>query len=156
MSPFLARLREKVGPDLLMLPSVCGCVFDARGRLLMARHGDVGLWAAPGGAVDPDERPQDALRRELREELGVEVEVRGLIGVYGGPEFRVRYPNGHEVGYVIAVYGCALADGTPTPDGDEIREVRWAGEEELDGLTMTPWSPHVLPDVFAWWRAHAR
>lgn len=156
MSPFLAALRAKVGPDLLMLPSASGCVFDRSGRLLLARHGDVGLWAAPGGGIDPDERPQDAVVRELHEELGIEVEVRGLIGVYGGPEFRTLYPNGHEVAYVIAVYGCALVSGTPTPDGDEINDARWVTEQELDGLAMTSWSPQVLPDAFAWWRDQAR
>ncbi|MDA0634683.1 NUDIX domain-containing protein [Nonomuraea sp. MCN248] len=153
MSPYLAGVRAKLGPDLLMMPSVCGCVFDDEGRLLVARHGDVGLWAAPGGALDPDERPEEAVRRELREELGIEVRVRGLIGVHSGPEFRVRYPNGHECLYMIAVYGCAIESGTPTPDGDEIREARWVREDELDELAMTPWSPRVLPGVFAWWRA---
>jgi ADP-ribose pyrophosphatase YjhB (NUDIX family) len=156
MSPFLAALRAKVGSDLLMLPSANGCVFDRSGRLLVARHGDVGLWASPGGGIDPDERPQDAVVRELREELGIEVAVRGLIGVYGGPEFRTLYPNGHEVAYVIAVYGCTLVSGTPTPDGDEINDARWVTEQELDGLTMTAWSPLVLPDAFAWWRDQAR
>jgi len=155
MSPYLAAVRAKLGPDLLMMPSVCGCVFDDEGRLLMAEHGDVGLWAAPGGAVDPDERPEDAVRRELREELDIDVRVRGVIGVYGGPEFRTRYPNGHECAYMIAMYGCELVSGTPTPDGDEIRDARWVREDELAGLRLTPWSPLALPDAYAWWRAHA-
>jgi len=116
----------------------------------------VGLWAVPGGGVDPDERPQQAVVRELREELGIEVAVRGLIGVYGGPEFRVRYPNGHEVGYVIAVYGCTLVSGTPVPDGEEITDFRWITEQELDNLRTTAWTPLALPDAFAWWRDQAR
>ncbi|MFB4277828.1 MULTISPECIES: NUDIX domain-containing protein [unclassified Nonomuraea] len=158
MSPFLARLREIVGSELLMLPSVSGFVFDEAGRLLLARHGDVGLWAAPGGGVDPDERPEAAVVRELREELGIEVEVRGLIGVYGGPEFRTVYPNGHQVGYVIAAYACALAPGSagPEPDGVEINDFRWLSEQELSGYDTTPWTPGVAPQAFAWWREHAR
>jgi 8-oxo-dGTP pyrophosphatase MutT (NUDIX family) len=152
MSPFLARIRDKVGSDLLVLPSAAGFVFDSDGRLLVARHGDVGLWAAPGGGVDPDERPEDAVVRELREELGIEIGVRGLIGVYGGPDFRTVYPNGHQVAYVIAVYGCVLLSGTPEPDGVEINDVRWATEQELAGLAMTQWMPHVLPDAYTWWR----
>ncbi|UBU15727.1 NUDIX domain-containing protein [Nonomuraea gerenzanensis] len=158
MSPFLANLRKKIGGDLLMLPSVSGFVFDDEGRLLLARHGDVGLWAAPGGGVDPDERPEDAVVRELHEELGVDIEVRGLIGVYGGPEFRTRYPNGHEVAYVIAAYGCALAPGSaaPTPDEVEINDFRWVSEQELPGLSTTAWTPGVAPLAFAWWREHAR
>jgi ADP-ribose pyrophosphatase YjhB (NUDIX family) len=154
MSPFLARLREKVGTDLMMLPSVSACVFDSSGRLLLAEHGDVGLWAAPGGGVDPDERPEEAVVREMKEELDIEVDVRGLIGVYGGPEFRTVYPNGHQVAYVIAMYACVIAHGTPTPDGDEITGYRWVGEHEVGELTTTAWTPLALPDAFAWWREH--
>ncbi|MGW4792373.1 NUDIX domain-containing protein [Nonomuraea sp. MG754425] len=158
MSPFLARIREKVGGDLLVLPSVSAFVFDDEGRLLLARHGDVGLWAAPGGGVDPDERPEDAVVRELREELGIDIEVRGLFGVYGGPDFRVVYPNGHQVSYVIAAYGCAVAPGSglPVPDGVEINDFRWVFERETSELSMTAWSPQVLPQAYAWWREHAR
>jgi ADP-ribose pyrophosphatase YjhB (NUDIX family) len=158
MSPFLANLREKVGNDLLMLPSVSGFVFDDAGRLLLARHGDLGLWAAPGGGIDPDERPEAAVVRELREELGIRIQVRGLIGVYGGPEFRTLYPNGHQVGYVIAAYGCALAPGSgaPEPDGDEINDFRWVSEREVASLETTAWTPGVVPQAFAWWREHAR
>lgn len=152
ISPHLAAVRAKVGSDLLMLPSVSGFVFDSVGRVLMARHGDVGLWASPGGGVDPDERPEEALVRELQEELAIDVAVRGLIGVYGGPEFRTVYPNGHQCAYVIAVYGCVIESGTPTPDGDEITDVRWVTEPEIAGLTTTAWTPVVLPDAFAWWR----
>lgn len=133
MSPFLAEIRAKVGPALLVLPSVAGFVFDRGGRLLLARHGDVGLWAAPGGGVDPDERPVDAVRRELKEELAIDVEVRGLIGAYGGPDFRTVYPNGHQVAYVITAYACVLTGGEPTPDGDEITGFTWAAEGETGG-----------------------
>lgn len=158
MSPFLAKLREKVGSDLLMLPSAAAFVFDDAGRLLLASHGDVGLWAAPGGGIDPDERPEDAVVRELREELGLDIEVRGLIGVFGGPEFRTVYPNGHQVGYVIAAYACAIAPGSaePEPDGVEINDFRWVTEQQLSELSTTPWTPIAAPRAFAWWRAHAR
>jgi ADP-ribose pyrophosphatase YjhB (NUDIX family) len=152
ISPHLAGVRAKVGSDLLMLPSVSGFVFDAAGRALMARHGDVGLWASPGGGVDPDERPEAALVRELQEELTINVAVRGLIGVYGGPEFRTVYPNGHQCAYVIAVYGCVIESGTPTPDGDEITDARWVTEPEIADLTTTAWMPLVVPEAFAWWR----
>ncbi|MEU7861777.1 NUDIX domain-containing protein [Nonomuraea sp. NPDC049141] len=152
ISPHLAGVRAKVGSDLLMLPSVSGFVFDSAGRALMARHGDVGLWASPGGGVDPDERPEEALVRELQEELTIDVAVRGLIGVYGGPEFRTVYPNGHQCAYVIAVYGCVIESGTPTPDGDEITDARWVTEPEIAGLTTTAWTPLVVPEAFAWWR----
>ncbi|GAA4045878.1 hypothetical protein GCM10022248_10790 [Nonomuraea soli] len=154
MSPYLAGLRAEVGSRLLLLPSAAGFVFDEHGRLLVARHADTGLWAPPGGSMDPDESPEDTVVRELAEEVGVEAEVRGLIGVYGGPDFRTVYPNGHECAYVIAAYGCAVVGGTPMPDRDEILEVRWAGEHEAAGLLMPAWTTHVLPAAFSWWDNH--
>ncbi|GAA3446688.1 NUDIX domain-containing protein [Planomonospora venezuelensis] len=148
---FLASLRARIGHDLLVLPSVSGCVFDGDGRLLMARH-ENGVWAPPGGLVEPDEDPAGALVREIREEVSLQVEPLGLIGVYGGPEFRVHYPNGDQASYVITVYGCAVAGGEIVPDGDEISEARFMTEAETEGLRLSRWAPVVLPDVFAWWR----
>jgi 8-oxo-dGTP diphosphatase len=58
---------------------VAGVIEDARGRILLARRTEgrdlAGLWEFPGGKVDPGETPEDALVRELREELGIEARV---------------------------------------------------------------------------------
>ncbi len=59
--PFLRSLREKVGNDLLVLPTVAGLVTDDRGRTLMIRHSRDGNWVLPGGCVEPDEFPADRL-----------------------------------------------------------------------------------------------
>ena len=59
MSDYLRDLRGRVGSRLLIMPSVTGLVFDDRGRVLLVRVSNGGIWVAPGGAVDPDEAPQD-------------------------------------------------------------------------------------------------
>src|SRR5215470_819150 len=71
LSPYLARLRGRVGPELIMLTGVSACIFDEAGRVLLAHHVDSGIWALPGGAVEPDEDPAVAMAREAREELGI-------------------------------------------------------------------------------------
>ncbi|RBQ16477.1 hypothetical protein DP939_29590 [Spongiactinospora rosea] len=148
---FLAALRARVGDALIVLPSVTACVFDDAGRLLFACH-DGGVWAPPGGIIEPDEHPREAVVRELREETGLDIEIVDLIDVYGGPLFRNRYPNGDQVSFVITAYGCRVTGGTLTPDLEEITDARFLAESDLDGLRLAPWTGVALPDMYAWWR----
>ncbi|WP_283134819.1 NUDIX domain-containing protein [Rhizohabitans arisaemae] len=150
---FLVRIRERAGTELMMLPSVGGCVFDEHGRLLLALHTDI--WAMPGGILEPDERPAEAVVRELREETGLEVAVRGLIGVSGGPNFRHTYANGDRVAYMTAFYGCEIVGGSLRPDGEEIADAVFFAPDELPGLRLAPWMPEVAPLAYAWWETAA-
>ena len=97
MSDYVRRVRAKMGNEFLLMPSVTALVFDEQRRVLLVRpsHRD-NVWAAPGGAVDPDEAPQDAVVREVWEETGLLVEPTQLRGVFGGPEYRVWYANGDD------------------------------------------------------------
>lgn len=92
----IAQLRQKVGHDLLLLPSVAILPMDHEGNVLLVRQSEFGQWATVGGAVDVDESPEEAARREAAEEIGTQVELTGIVWVVGGPEFRITYPNGDQ------------------------------------------------------------
>jgi 8-oxo-dGTP pyrophosphatase MutT (NUDIX family) len=154
VSPYLARLRGRVGHELIMLPGVSACIFDEAGRVLLAHHVDTRIWALPGGAVEPDEDPAAALTREVREELGIEVTLQGLIGVYGGPEFRVAYSNGDLVSYVAIVYACKAAGDPVTLDTREVDEIRFVSDLG-DGLPTARWLPSVHAEAVRWWQERA-
>ena len=65
---------------------------DADGNIVLLRRAfdpGAGLWTFPGGFVDLGESVEDAARRETREELDIDVELGGLVGVYSRPEDRV-------------------------------------------------------------------
>ncbi|MCB9791911.1 MAG: (deoxy)nucleoside triphosphate pyrophosphohydrolase [Alphaproteobacteria bacterium] len=95
-------------------------VFMAR-RPPGGRHG--GLWEFPGGKVEAGESDQEALRRELMEELGVPVEVGPLIAV------------GHDETIELHCYQVRLG-GAPVPR--EGQELRWFSRAELPLLTTPP------------------
>jgi 8-oxo-dGTP pyrophosphatase MutT (NUDIX family) len=145
MSAYVRRVRSKIGNEFLLMPSVTALVFNADRRVLMVRPSRREIWVAPGGAVDPDEAPQDALVREVWEETGLLVEPRQLLGVFGGPEYRVWYANGDEVGYMMAVYECRAAGGTLRADGDEIAEARYFSAGELASITLSRWARLLVP-----------
>jgi len=143
MSPYLSRLRELVGHELLLLPSVAVLAWDEDGRLLLVREAQTGLWQTIGGAVEPDESPHEAAVREAAEEAGVTVRIERIRGVVGGPRFRLRYPNGDLVGYVPTVFDARVVDGVPQPDGDETIDVGWFSPRELGATQLTEFT-HTL------------
>jgi ADP-ribose pyrophosphatase YjhB (NUDIX family) len=137
MAPFLRELRQKVGHALLMLPSVAAVVQDDEGRVLLVRTSRSGEWDLPAGCVDPDETPEHAVIREVREETGLIVEPTGLLGVGGGPDYRVQYPNGDVVGYVSAIYECRVTGGSVAADGTEALDARFFPIDALPSLDIT-------------------
>jgi ADP-ribose pyrophosphatase YjhB (NUDIX family) len=87
---------------------------DAAARLLLVQDaGRDGEWSPLGGAVEIGESPAAATVREVGEEIGVDLELGQLIGVLGGPDYEFTYPNGDQVGCVIAVYKATITRGFP-------------------------------------------
>lgn len=115
---------------------VAGAVFD-RGRLLAARRSAppelAGRWELPGGKVEPGERPEHALVRELREELGVEAE----------PLERIPGEWPLKPGLVLRVWTARLVSGEPQPLEDH-DALRWLAPDETDEID---WLPQDRPAV---------
>ena len=101
------------------------------GRIWLLKRGfapSEGLWTYPGGFVDLGESVEDAARREAREELGIDLELTGLVGVYSRPTQRV----------VLIVYA-AVPQGRPQVT-EEATEVKLFGTEEIPWDRLAFWS----------------
>jgi 8-oxo-dGTP pyrophosphatase MutT (NUDIX family) len=145
ISPHVARLRAAIGHELIVLPCVTVLPVDRRGRLLLARHaGHADGWGTVGGAVDPGESPAEAAVREAREEIGVDVRLGRLLGVLGGPDYEVTYPNGDRVAYVPAVYQAEIVAGSPAPNDGELSEIAWFTREELRSVPLSRFTGALL------------
>jgi 8-oxo-dGTP diphosphatase len=113
---------------------------DDRGRVILLRRGfdpGRGLWTFPGGFVDLGESVEEAARREAAEELGIAIEIEGLVGVYSRAEDRV----------VLVVYR-ARALGPPHTS-PEAPEVRAFAVDQLPWNELAFWSTGLaLRDAF--------
>ena len=85
-----------------------------------------GFWTLPGGYAEHTETLDEAVRRELREETGVEVNVTGVIGV------RTRY--GEKGGAVLVVFRCEWVAGEPKADEYEISAAEFFDAERIQTL----------------------
>lgn len=112
-------------------PTANAIVTDAAGRVLLGRRArppDEGKWDVLGGFVDEGEHPEEALRRELREEAGVEVEPERFLGAfmdwYGSGEGTVSTLN--------LLWSARLVSGDPVA-ADDVAELRWFAPDALPG-----------------------
>jgi 8-oxo-dGTP pyrophosphatase MutT (NUDIX family) len=123
ISQHLKHLRDRIGHDLLMLPGVCGLIFNDRNELLLQKRSDTGQWAVIGGIVDPGEELADALVREVQEETSLIVEPLHITGVYTTP--KITYSNGDQTQFVITTFRCRPVRGEPCVNDDESLDVRY-------------------------------
>jgi len=149
ISSYLAELRKKVGHDLLVLPSAAVVILDDRMRLLLCLHADKNIWVAPGGLVEPGEQPADAAVRETWEETGLIVELTGILGVYGGSDLIIDYPNGDRASYVGVIFRGRAVGGSLRPDGEEVLDVRYFTREELIAAPHAKWMDTAMPVLFS-------
>ena len=118
-------------PKRLRRATVCGVVFDDRGRVLLHQRTDFGTWALPGGAIETGQTAEQATVREVQEETGYDVRVTRLTGVYSTPaNTTITYPNGDVVEYVNLLFECVLVGGAPALS-DETSAVEWFDVNEL-------------------------
>jgi 8-oxo-dGTP pyrophosphatase MutT (NUDIX family) len=113
--------------------SVAGVITDDHGRALLIQRRDNHRWEPPGGVLELAESIHDGLRREVREETGLDVEPITLTGVY----------KNLTRGIVALVFRCKVTGGHLTTN-DEVTAFRWASQADITGLLAEAYAVRVL------------
>ncbi|MER5645067.1 NUDIX domain-containing protein [Streptosporangium sp. NPDC002524] len=113
--------------------SVGAAVIDAEGRFLAIKRRDNGRWQLPGGVVELDEGPLDAVRREVLEETGIHVEPIRLTGVY----------KNMTLGVVSLVFLCQAVAGQARAT-EEAAETAWLALDEVSTRMSEAFSIRLL------------
>jgi ADP-ribose pyrophosphatase YjhB (NUDIX family) len=141
ISQYLKNLREKVGNEILQIPSAAAIIRDENGRVLLVKSGNV--WGLPAGAIDLGESPEEAVVREVFEETNLNVRPVSIAGVFGGEDFRYVYANGDRVEYFIVVYECEITGGELSARDGEVSAFRYFVLEEMPELAI-PYPKSIL------------
>lgn len=106
--------------------TVDGVIVEKRNVLLIKRGRDPykGFWALPGGFVEYGETTEDAVKREVKEETGLDCDIVALTGVYSDPN---RDPRGHTIS---VAYLMKVVRGEVTA-GNNARDAFWIDIDEL-------------------------
>ena len=128
---------------------VAAVVLDGAGWVLLARRADNGLWGVPSGHVEPGETAAEAVAREVREETGLDIRVRSLVGLYSDPASQVfAYPDGRVTHFITACFLGAVAGGELRCDGVEAVQAAFFAPGALPG-ELLPMHPRWLADALA-------
>jgi len=128
-------------------------IFEDRKILLVERGNEPlkGYWSIPGGVVESGERLEDAIRREVAEETGLEVEPYSMFEIFERIIFDGEGPDAEgrpEYHYVLIDYLCRRVSGEPAAATD-VSRVEWVAEQNLSEFRLTEGTLGVIERAFA-------
>lgn len=141
---YIESLRKTYGHDMIMTVG-CGVLIENdKGQVLLQKRSDNGQWCVPGGALEPLETYKQAAKRELREEVGIEVEDLKLFGLYSGDDRLIHYPNGDVVYSLSVIFTTKTYTGQISDEDSEVLEHRFFNREDIPDNLFTPDARPIL------------
>lgn len=144
--PLSAYMQEIEFKANHIVTSVVAVIVDSENQVLLTKRSVPpfqGEWVMPGGKIDLGEPIVEALKREVREEVGIEVEVGRLIDV-----FEHVTPGADNYHFIIIYYLCTPLYCDVTHNVDEVVEALWVKHEELSKYKIPDGARFILGKIF--------
>lgn len=148
MADYIQWLRKKVGHAKILTVAVVAFLENENQEILLQKRVDSGLWDFPGGSIELGESFEQALRREILEETGLQdFEIVKQFGTYNWGEF--VYPNGDIVQPTDICYLCRVKKNAVnlSHQDEETQELCWVRLEELNLPLFNPKMRAAINDV---------
>lgn len=142
---YIRELRALVGSRPIIMIGA-GVLLLRGDQVLLQRRADNGLWGIPGGSMEPGESLEEAARREVLEEVGLQVDSLNLFGVYSGSRQFFTYPNGDQIYDVCVVFWTRDFAGEMRADPEEVLDLVFFPIQALPA-EITPLDQPILDDL---------
>ena len=152
MSDYLKDLRAKTNHMPLLLPHSVVVLFNELGEVLLEERADDGYFDFPGGGIDLKEEADEAARRELLEETGLEALELEFFKLYSGEITHYVYFNGDEIYGIDIVYCCHKYQGDMKPQVEEVKSLRFYSLDNMPEK-MSKRNKQIIIDLKAKYRS---
>lgn len=120
-----------------LVPAASAIVTDKRGKILLHRKADNGLWGLPGGAMELGESIAETIIREVKEETGLDVQPEYVIGIYTNPNHVVAFSDGEVRQEFSICFACRILGGE-LQISNESMELGFFTVKQIERLQMHP------------------
>ncbi len=131
---YLGQLRKIVGQKRIIVPGVRAVIRDKQGRVLLIHRRDTGRWGMPAGAVEIGDSALDSLKREVKEETGLNVLDATPFALYSHSRYSFEYPNGDRVQMFALAFRVDRWDGELVQKTDETIGAEFFSTDNLPDL----------------------
>ncbi|WP_406945586.1 NUDIX hydrolase [Halobacillus sp. SY10] len=146
MNDYIQTMRQMIGHETLLTVGCGAIIEDDHGRILLQKRADRGVWGIPGGLLEIGETFDSAVKREVKEETGLNMISMDLYGIYSGESGFATYENGDRVFSVQIVFRSSSYEGKLTTNHESKRQAFFHAEEIHENLL----NPHQAPFIRDW------
>jgi mutator protein MutT len=136
---------KKIGP---LIVGVAVIVNEKGNFLLSKRRSNVKewqKWEVPGGIVEFGESVEDAVKREIKEELNIEIEIIDTIDFVFSNIWKLKSRTIH---VILVGYVCKIAKGIPKPSDKEVEKIGWFKLDEVKKLSCLPGAKEFVEKAY--------
>ena len=141
---YIMDLRRKIGHEVIMTVGCGVFIENEKGQLLLQKRSDTGQWCVPGGAMEIGETYEEAAKREIREEVGIEVSDLSLYGLYSGTDRLIHYPNDDVVYSLSVIFHAKSYTGSISDTDSEVMEHKFFSRENIPDNLFIPDARPIL------------
>lgn len=127
---YISELRKLVGTRPIILTGVTVIVLNEEKNILLQKRTDTLDWGVIGGALELSETFEEAAKRELYEEAGLNLDELRFITVLSGSDMYYKYPHGDEVYNAVVVFEALKVSGVPSINDNEGLELKFFSLKE--------------------------